>query len=249
MAQPRANAVIPITPAADHTGLEGRAVKIVAGKAAIVTAATDSPIGVIVDGDDIHGKDSVAIRGGGLSGTVLVKLDANPGVVALGTLLEITATGTFRADAGSGDETVCAIALEAGTADELIEAVLLGADGTVTLQQSLNTTLVMAADGAALTISGQVTDAAGHALAGRFIVGLFVGEAANDGTPHDFGDVAAGVGSAIIKEHTADAYLEILTSADGTWSVTYTVAGDDTVHGNAWVAGRVAVASAVVDVP
>lgn len=249
MSQPRVNAIIPILAAVSHLGMEGYAVKIVNGKSAIVTAATDSPIGVILDGGDLGDFDSVALIGSGLAGTVRVKLDGSPGTVALGTLLEITATGTFKADTGSGSGTVCAMALEDGAADEMIEAVPLGASGTVTIQQGYNTTLAMDAVGATLTLSGQVTDLAGNALAGRFNVGVFVGQAANDGTPYDFGDVAAGSGSVIIKEHTADAYLEVLTKADGTWSLTYTVAADDQVHGNAWVNGKITIAQADVDVP
>lgn len=244
----RTNAIIPIKSAADFTGLEGRFVKIVAGAAALVTAATDAPIGVILDGAPLGKMSSIAIRGGGLAGTVKVKLDDSPGTVVLGTILEITATGTVKADTG-GSETIVAIALEAGTAGELIEAVLLTASQTLTLQQSINTTVSGAAVGAVLTVSGQVTDAAGNPLAGRFLVKVWFGEAANDGIPYDFGELAAGANSKIIKEHTADAYADVLTHTDGSWSVALTVGSDDTVHYSALALGRVAVDSDAVDVP
>lgn len=248
MSQPRSNAIIPITPAADHSGKEGYAVKIVSGEAALVTANTDAPVGVIIEGQDTTGKDSVALIGSGLSGTVPVKLSASPGTVNLGTYLEIVADGTFKADAGTSG-TVCAMALESGTAGEIIEAVLLTTAGTVTLEQSYHTTVEGTATGAVLAVTGQAQDAAGNDLSGRFIVGMYFSEAANNGVPFDFGNPAAASGTVIVKEHTADAYIEVLTGADGSWGVDLTVTSDDTVHTSAWVVGKVTVASDAVDVP
>ena len=119
----RDNGVIPMTPNETHVGKEGFAVKVSSGKAALVTGATDIPIGVILDGEDTAGNSSVAVcelPGG----TVRVKLDGTPGTVAVGTYLTITATGTFKADAGSGSRVQCARALQSGAANELIEAIL-----------------------------------------------------------------------------------------------------------------------------
>jgi hypothetical protein len=240
MSQPRTNTIIPITPAVDHSGKEGYAVKIVSGEAAIVTNINDAPIGVIVEGADTDGKDSVALIGAGLSGTVLVKLGTSPGTVNLGTYLEIKSDGTFKADAGTSG-TVCALALESGVAGELIEAALLTTAGTVTLEQSHHTTVESDYADPVLAVTGQVQDAAGNDLAGRFVVGVFFGEAANDGTPFDFGDLAAASGTVIVKEHTADAYAKVLTAADGSWGLNLTLAASDTVHSNAWVEGAVAV--------
>jgi hypothetical protein len=236
----RANAIVPITPAADHTGKEGYAVKIVSQEAAIVTSINDAPIGVILEGAGITGKDSVALIGSGLARTVKLKLGTSPGTVNLGTLLEIKSDGTFKADAGTSG-TVCAMALETGAAGELIEAVLLTTAGTITLEQSFHSSLESDYSDPVLTVTGQVQDAAGNDLAGRFVVGVFFGEAANDGTPFDFGDLAAEAGSAIIKEHTADAYAKVLTAADGSWGLELTLAASDTVHSNAWVEGKVSV--------
>lgn len=248
MGQPRNNAIVPIYPNADHSGLEGYAVKIVAGKAALCNSLNDAPIGVIVEGGNGTTADSVALIGSGLGGTVLVRLAPSPGTVGLGTYLEITDDGDFKSDVGTAG-TVCALALEAGSGRELIEAILLTNAGTVTLEQSYHTDIETDASGATLTVDGQVTDAGGNPLAGRFVVGVFLGEAANDGTPHDFGDLAAGSGSTIIREEVADAYAQVLTDADGSWSVELTLAGDDTVHVNAFVLGKVATDSAEVDVP
>jgi hypothetical protein len=236
----RSNAIIPITPAADHTGKEGYAVVIVGGEASIVTSNTAAPIGVITEGAPTSGKDSVALIGGGLAGTVKVKLGTSPGTVNLGTYLEIKADGTFKADAGTSG-TVCALALESGAAGELIEAALLTTAGTVTLEQSHHTTVESDYTDPVLAVTGQVQDAAGNDLAGRFVVGVFFGEAANNGTPFDFGDLAAISGTVIIKEHTTDAYCTVYTAADGSWGLNLTLSASDTVHSNAWVQGQVAV--------
>jgi hypothetical protein len=114
-------AVIPMTPNEDHTGKEGYAVKVSSGKAALVTGDTDTPLGVILDGETTAGKSAVAVADA-CAGTVRVKLDATPGTVAIGTYLTITSTGTFKAAVST--KTQCARALESGAANELIEAVL-----------------------------------------------------------------------------------------------------------------------------
>jgi hypothetical protein len=118
----RANSIIPITAAADHTGLEGYFVEIASGKAAVVNAVTDIPLGVIVQGDVADGKDSIAVPGG-IAGTVKVKLGG--AVTAIGAFLTVTTAGTVITDAGSGARVQVARALETGAADELIEAVLI----------------------------------------------------------------------------------------------------------------------------
>jgi hypothetical protein len=117
----RSNGIIPVTPLADHTGKEGYALL---ATGAVCSAVTDIPLGVITEGQPTTGKDAVALCDGGLAGTVKVKLDGTPGTVVTGSYLQITATGTFKLDAGTGNRVLCARALEAGAANELIEAVL-----------------------------------------------------------------------------------------------------------------------------
>jgi uncharacterized protein YaiE (UPF0345 family) len=114
-------AVIAMTPNEDQTGKEGYAVKVSSGKAALCTADTDVPIGVVVDGEGTSGKSAVAVCDA-CTGTVRVKLNGTPGTVALGTYLTIASDGTFKAAVSS--KTQCARALESGSAGELIEAVL-----------------------------------------------------------------------------------------------------------------------------
>lgn len=121
----RDNAILALTPAADQTGKEGYLVDIDATeKAALIDATTDLPFGAILEGASATGKSSIAVAAGGFRGTVRLKLDATPGTVKTGTLLQTTATGTVKADAGSGSRVLIAQALESGNADELIEAIL-----------------------------------------------------------------------------------------------------------------------------
>lgn len=119
-------ALLAFTPTADQTLKEGYAVKLdsVGSAVLLVSSTIDSPFGVIVEGSPTTGKSSVAVAAGGFSGTLRVKLDASPGTVQAGTLLQTTPTGTFKADTLVGNRMICAQAMEAGAANELIEAVL-----------------------------------------------------------------------------------------------------------------------------
>jgi hypothetical protein len=119
--QVKTNAIIPLTPAADQSDKEGFFVELTDGKASVCNSATDIPLGVILDGEVVSGVTSVAVAGG-FAGTCKVKLGGN---VAKGAFLQLTATGTVITDAGTGARVIVARALEAGTTDELIEAVLL----------------------------------------------------------------------------------------------------------------------------
>jgi hypothetical protein len=121
----RENAIVALTPAADQTGKEGYLVDVDATeKATLIDATTDVPFGAVLEGATLTGKSSVAVAAGGYRGTVRLKLDAAPGTVKTGTLLQTTATGTVKADAGSGSRVLVAQALESGNANELIEAIL-----------------------------------------------------------------------------------------------------------------------------
>jgi len=114
----RDTSLIALTPAADQTGKEGYAVKIVALEAAISTADSGN-FGVIVDGETTTGKSTIAAMAGA-SGTVKVKLS---GTVALGGNLMIHTDGTWKAHAST--KIVAGVAMEAGVADELVEAALV----------------------------------------------------------------------------------------------------------------------------
>lgn len=114
----RDTAIFALTPATDQTDKEGYAVKIVAGEAAISTAHNGN-FGVIIDGEATTGKSTVASMAGA-SGTIKVKLS---GTVALGGLLMIHTDGTWKAHTSTNN--VSGVAMEAGTATELVEAALV----------------------------------------------------------------------------------------------------------------------------
>ena len=108
----------PATSAADLSTKAGYFVEASSGAVSVVNATTDNPLGVIVDGVPAGGANAI-----GLPGIIAkAKLDGTPGTVALGTYLVVTATGTVKADPGTGARVVVARALESGSADELITA-------------------------------------------------------------------------------------------------------------------------------
>lgn len=117
----RNSAILPLTPTADHTGLEGY---FILPTGALVSSATAAvPLGVITEGSRINEKDSVALHNFG--GTVKVKLGATPGAVIAGSYLVLQADGSTKLDSGAGARIRVARAVEAGVAQELIEAVLI----------------------------------------------------------------------------------------------------------------------------
>ena len=117
----RQSAIIPLTPTADHTGLEGY---FILPTGALVSSATAAvPLGIITEGFPTTGKDSVALHN--FSGTVKAKLGATPGSVVAGSYLVLQADGSTKLDPGTGSRIRVARALEAGVAQELIEAVLI----------------------------------------------------------------------------------------------------------------------------
>lgn len=154
----KTNAHVALTPTADHSDYEGHFVKLSSGSAALVTSASDAVYGVITDGQPTTGQDSIACSWGGFVGFVDVKLAASPGTVNLGTLLELTANGTVKASTGTAGTTLVAQALESGSANELIQAVLIR---PVSVPASIDDGAVTAAKlgGAAVTGSKLHADA------------------------------------------------------------------------------------------
>lgn len=121
----RGEALISCTTVEDLTGKEGFAVTIDANELAeLVDNAADLPFGIVTEGAATGEQATVAAIAGGFEGTLLLKLAASPGTVKLGTTLQITAAGSFAADAGTGSRVVCAQALQSGAANEMIEAIV-----------------------------------------------------------------------------------------------------------------------------
>ena len=115
-------AIVALAPVADHSAKEGYFVSLTAGETVVLTSATAVvPFGVILDGEDTDGQDSIGVCGGAF-GSALVKLS---GTVAVGDSLQLHTDGSVVVDAGSGARIVVAKALQAGNSGELIEAVIL----------------------------------------------------------------------------------------------------------------------------
>lgn len=126
---------------------------------------------------------------------------------------------------------------------------IAGITGLATaLDKAQQTTVVVANSGTPdgiANITGQVKDAEGNNLAGRFIIALFLGSAAY-GDPTDLGTLTAKANSRLLKEITDDALAYVLTHSDGSWGVDLDTAADGTVHAHAAVAGALATASAAI---
>ena len=119
------NALIALKPSADLSSKKGYFVEASSGgKAAVVDAALDIPLGVVVDGTSTDARSTVALQNYG--GTLEIKVVAStPGTITLGTYLQLTADGTVKADVGSNKRVLVARALEKGVAAGLVEAILI----------------------------------------------------------------------------------------------------------------------------
>ena len=119
--QPRTNGILPFVSTADLSSKNGYAVVIDpanAGQVIVQNNASLYTFGVITQGDTTSGANSVAIAYGGVAGTVLVKL---AGAAVVGDLLSSDATGAFD----TTSDVVSAMAVEAGSTGDLVEAVLV----------------------------------------------------------------------------------------------------------------------------
>lgn len=117
----KAKTIIALTAGEDLSGKEGYFIKLSAGKAILVTSATDKPFGVLVEGAEEDEMVSIAVCGGN-AGSVHIALG---GIVSKGDYLQLEAAGDCIVDAGSGARVITSIALEAGVKNQLIEGILL----------------------------------------------------------------------------------------------------------------------------
>ena len=184
------------------------------------------------------------------------------GAIAAGAIVK-------RADDGKVDDTGAGnnfgVALEAADGDgDMIEVVAIPgllvtpSDASVTLakladpvaDQIFTTSIAVAntgtPDGVA-HVTGQVKDAQGNALAGRFHLSVFLGSAAFGAPNAQGGTAAAAANTRILVADTANCLFQVLTHSDGTWGVDFTsAAGNETVHAHAAVTGVFATANAAI---
>tara|TARA_R110000787_G_scaffold41254_1_gene102058 strand:- start:14037 stop:14441 length:405 start_codon:yes stop_codon:yes gene_type:complete len=124
--QPRTNAILPFPNTTDLSGKEGYFVTINAGVVKLyATADSLSPFGAITSGSGANTESSIAISAGGLAGTVTLEITAAAAAVVVGDYLEVSDGGTVEKDSGAGARTLVAVALEAGTAGDIIECALI----------------------------------------------------------------------------------------------------------------------------
>lgn len=117
-------ALVALPSAADLSAFEGYFVEVSGANVAVCNNAADIPLGVLVDGEPVGGVNSVALSGA-FPGIVTVKLGATPGSVVRGGYGTLNADGTVNLDSGSGARVRVCRFLEAGTAGELVEAILI----------------------------------------------------------------------------------------------------------------------------
>lgn len=110
-----------ITNDATHEDKEGYAVLYASGEMTLVSSDTAlTPFGVIQAGALADGDDTIVpVYGGAIC---KIKLAASPGTVTAGVHVGTHTDGSFKATASS--KNAMAVALETGTADELIDAIL-----------------------------------------------------------------------------------------------------------------------------
>ena len=112
------SAVIALTPSADHSEKSGYFVNLVNGQAVLVSATTDKPIGVILEGEGTSGIDSIALQNFG--GIVEVKV---VGTATAGADGQLNNDGSVKDDTSGTRIVVCRF-LESGTTGALVKAVL-----------------------------------------------------------------------------------------------------------------------------
>lgn len=242
----------------------GARVKFVSGSALIIQLAdaAEVEIGTAI----LHsGKSSYAIGDG-----VGVALLTNPGTRTCIALSAITAGATVKRaidgkvdDSGAGDN--FGIACEDAAADgDWIEVLwspsvlATPADAAVTAakladavaDQIFSTSVAIANTGSpdgVAHITGQVHDAQGNALAGRFRLTVYLAATAWGAPSAQSGTAAALTNSRILVADTANCLLELLSHSDGSWGVEFTsAAGAETVNVHASVDGVFATASAAI---
>jgi len=119
----RGNSVIKATPGADHRTKRGQFVIVSSAGVANIsaTAASDIPHGVITDGENTDGQDSIALFN--TPEPVKVKLGAAATAFSFGCLH--ATDGTVSDDAGTGARVRVCLFLESGVTDELVDAILI----------------------------------------------------------------------------------------------------------------------------
>ncbi len=117
----KVKAIISLTPSADHRTKEGCFVTLSGETAVLCASATTKPFGLILEGENTDGVDSIAVAGGNVG---VCKVKAS-GVIAAGAYCQLHTGDGVVTDATTGARVLVAIALESAVSGDLIDAILL----------------------------------------------------------------------------------------------------------------------------
>jgi hypothetical protein len=113
------NAILAMTPVADHRTKEGYFVSVASDVATVLSSATTLPFGVIVEGENTDGVDSIAMCGE--PGLFLVKAS---GPIAQGAAVQLHTDGSVVTDATAGARVLVGRAAEAAVSGDLFKCQL-----------------------------------------------------------------------------------------------------------------------------
>lgn len=114
------NTVLSMTPGADHRNYEGYFVVLSGGNPVVCSSASVAPFGLLLEGENTDGFDSVEIGVG--NKVVKVKLS---GTVTKGAYGQLANDGTVVTDATTSTRILVCRFLEAGVSGDLVDAVLI----------------------------------------------------------------------------------------------------------------------------
>lgn len=224
-----ANALLSITPGESYADKEGF---FITSDLMLVASALAQPYALIVtvQSDDVAA--TVAVCGGGAAGVWRAKLSASPGTVGRGTRLMLTSNGTVKAHDGSTNAMIVAEAQESGTADELIEVVLIKPyfSGPQIIVDADGATLTAAQNGAVISnkaATGAATFVLPAALPGMEFTAIVEATQELRLDPNGTETIAlpsTGVQGAAGKYIAADALgekVKLVCLTAGTWSVSF----------------------------
>jgi hypothetical protein len=117
----KTKAILAFTPSADHRTKEGYFVQLSGGEAVLSASATTKPFGLILEGENTDGVDSIAVCGGN-AGPARVKAS---GIIAQGAYVQLHTDGSVVTDAAAGARVLVGIALEAAVSGDLFDCQLI----------------------------------------------------------------------------------------------------------------------------
>jgi hypothetical protein len=121
----RSLGIVALVPNDNELGKEGYLVVVDStNKVTLVSASTDVPYGVIIEGANTTGRSIIALIAGGYRGTARVKVNSVAGLIQPGLFLAVASNGTVKGDPTAGARVLIGQALETGASNAMIDAIL-----------------------------------------------------------------------------------------------------------------------------